>query len=223
MLTMLRLRLLVISYLLFAAGIVLLAMLLFGNHPFRSGRLVEAEAVVVGVRDHCVAATARGTMRGLCETLERRAARTPEIFEDVTWNRSPHFMITYSDHAGRAHTSHASAQDLGLPAKTQVGDTVRIKYDRQSPRYVTSVTAGGWRHTLRVTGIASGLLFAAAVCWFVGGGRRTLARLRDRRRRVAVRQWQLLVAVAGVVLLAIGWLGGLIERTRKAGAQRPNP
>lgn len=221
MLTVLRMPFLAIGALLLSAGFILLAMLFFGDHPYRSGRLIETEAAIVGVRDYCVATSRRRTVRGSCEMLERRAARTPEAFEEATWTRSPLFTVAYSDASGRGHTKEASGWELGLPATTRIGDTVRIKYDRRSPRYVTSATAGGWRHTLQVTGIASGLLFAAAVCWFMGGGGRLITRQQERRRRAAVRQWQLLVAVAGVVLLAIGWLGHLIARSRKAGTRRP--
>ncbi len=203
-----------IAYLLFALGCILLLAFLSSSSPYH---LVDAEGVVVEVREHCLAETYDGRTRstkasGFCDHYEKQLKSNPTSYDGYPWTREPYAQVKYRDEEGLEKRRAARASELQIPLDVKVGDRVRFKALTKKRNW--QQWRSDWAESLPILGLMIGSLMASAVLWTWGGGWRLMTRMNDQENRAIAAKFRLALMVAGIVAWVLNWVWTRVEHTQ---------
>lgn len=114
-----------ISHLLFVFGFILLFAFASSSRPYH---LVDAEGVVVKVRDYCVAEKYDGRTRstraaGFCDQYQAQLESDATSYDGFPWTREPYAHVKYRDDEGREAIRQARASELKRKRKSGIGSS----------------------------------------------------------------------------------------------------
>ncbi len=203
-----------VAYLLFVLGFILLVAFLSASSPYHP---VDAEVVVVEVREYCLAETYDGRTRstkasGFCNQYEKQLKSNPTSYDGHPWTREPYAQVKYRDEDGLEKRRAARASELQIPLDVKVGDRVRFK--ALTKKRTWQQWRSDWAESLPILGLMIGSLLASAVLWTWGGGWRLMDRQRRRENRATMAKFQLLSLLVGCIVAALAWVWRRIEHTR---------